>query len=57
MENDKKEEMKYNFHIFGFGTLLYACVYAFCMHENDAGITFLIFVIAGLVYCKYCMNL
>ena len=50
MENQIRE----NFQIFGVATFLYACVYAFCMYKNDAGITYLLFVVAGLFYVNYC---
>lgn len=43
-----------NFQIFGIATLLYACFYAFCMYKNDAGITYPLFVAAGLIYANYC---
>ncbi len=43
-----------NFQVFGLATFLYACVYAFCMYKNDAGITYPLFVAAGLVYANYC---
>jgi len=58
-EDDMTKETKKireNFHVFGIATLLYAGIYAFCMHKNDAGIAYLLFVIAGIVYVKYCMK-
>ena len=45
-----------NFQIFGVATFLFACFYAFCMYKNDAGITYLFMVAAGLFYVKYCGN-
>ena len=58
-EEDMTKETKSireNFHIFGPATLVYACVYALCMHKNDAGIAYLVFVAAGLFYVKFCMK-
>ena len=37
-----------NFQIFGVATFLFACFYSFCMYKNDAGITYLFMVAAGL---------
>ena len=51
MENQKIRE---NFQIFGVATFLFACFYSFCMYKNDAGITYLLLVAAGLYYVKYC---
>ena len=51
MEN---ETIRENFQIFGVATFLFACFYAFCMYKNDAGITYLFMVAAGLLYVKYC---
>ena len=47
-------KIRENFHIFGLATLVYACIYAFCMHKNDAGVSYLLFVAAGLFYVKFC---
>lgn len=47
-------KIRENFQIFGVVTFLYACFYTFCMYKNDAGITYLFLVTAGLVYAKYC---
>lgn len=43
-----------NFQIFGTATFLYACFYVFCMYKNDAGITYPLFVAAGIFYANYC---
>jgi len=55
-ENITKESklIRENFQIFGVATFLFACFYAFCMYKNDAGITYLFMVAAGLYYVKYC---
>lgn len=59
MENEttatrESRKIRGNFQIFGVATFLYACFYAFCMYKNDAGITYPLFVAAGLVYANYC---
>ncbi|MBQ8633717.1 MAG: DUF4173 domain-containing protein [Lachnospiraceae bacterium] len=46
--------LRENFQIFGVATFLFACFYSFCMYKNDAGITYLLMVAAGLYYVKYC---
>lgn len=55
-ENITKESklIRENFQIFGVATFLFACFYAFCMYKNDAGITYLFMVAAGLYYVRYC---
>ncbi len=50
------KKIRENFHIFGLATLVYAFIYAFCMYKNDAGIAYLLFVIAGIFYVKFCMK-
>lgn len=50
------KKIRENFHIFGLATLIYACIYAFCMHKNDAGIAYLLFVIAGILYVNFCVK-
>ena len=32
--------IKENFHVFGVASILYACLYTFCMYKNDSGITY-----------------
>ncbi len=41
--NVYKEKIKENFHIYGVAAFIYACLYAFCMYDNDAGITYALF--------------
>jgi len=61
-EEEKKEltqetkKIRENFQIFGLATFIYACIYAFCMYKNDAGIMYVLFVAAGLIYVKFCMK-
>lgn len=52
----ESKKIRENFQIFGLATLVYACIYAVCMYKNDAGISYLIFVVAGIIYVKYCMK-
>ncbi len=52
--NKESKTIRENFQIFGVATFLFACVYSFCMYKNDAGITYLFLVAAGLYYVKYC---
>lgn len=57
-QNDKitaeSRNIRENFQKFGVATFLLACFYAFCMYENDAGITYFFLLAAGLFYIKYC---
>ncbi len=48
--------VKENFHIFGVASFLYACLYAFCMYKNDAGITYSLLVVGGLFFIQYCLK-
>ncbi len=55
-ESEKIIKMKQNFNIFGVATLLYACLYVFCMYRNPSGITYLVFVAGGLFYIQFCLK-
>ena len=50
----ESRKIRENFQVFGAATFLFACFYAFCMYKNDAGISYLFIVAAGLFYVKYC---
>lgn len=52
----ESRKMQENFQIFGVTTFLYAFFYAFCMYKNNAGVTYPLFVIASLLYIRYCMK-
>ena len=54
MEEKKSQNIRENFQVFGVATFWFACFYTFCMYKNDAGITYLFIVAAGLFYVKYC---
>ncbi len=49
-------KVKENFHIYGVATFLFACVYAFCMYRNPSGITYVLFVAAGIFYINFCLK-
>ena len=49
-------KVKENFHIFGVGSFLYACLYAFCMYKNTSGITYPFFVAGSLVFICFCLS-
>ncbi|MBQ8624889.1 MAG: DUF4173 domain-containing protein, partial [Agathobacter sp.] len=49
-------KVKENFHIYGVASLLYACLYAFCMYKNDAGITYLLFVGGSIAFIYFCFS-
>ena len=49
-------KIKENFHIYGVATFLFSCLYAFCMYRNPSGITYVIFVAAGIFYINYCLK-
>ncbi len=55
-QNLYQTKIKENFHIFGVASFLLACIYAFCMYRNPSGITYLVFVIAGIVYINFCLK-
>ncbi len=42
------DRIKENFHIYGVATFIYACLYAFCMYENRAGIAYALFSIGTI---------
>ncbi len=48
-------KVKENFHIYGVASFIYACLYAFCMYKNDAGITCLLFVGASIAFISFCL--
>lgn len=49
-------KVKENFHIYGVATVLFACLYAFCMYRNPSGITYVLFVGAGIFYINFCLK-
>lgn len=49
-------KVKENFHIYGVATFLLACLYAFCMYRNPSGITYVLFVAAGIFYINFCLK-
>ena len=49
-ETPETKCMREKFGFFGAATLIYAIFYAFCMIHNDAGIAFLFFLAATVVY-------
>ena len=49
-ETPETKCMREKFGFFGLATLIYAIFYAFCMIHNDAGIAFLFFLAATVVY-------
>ena len=55
-DTEANRKMKENFSFFGPATALYALFYAICMYRNDAGIAFLVFIIATVVYFFEVMN-
>ncbi len=59
---EKKEEdtaytkrLKEHFGFFGPVTFVYACIYAFCTFQNDAGMAFPFFIAASLLF--FCFSL
>ena len=51
-DTEALKTMRAKFSFFAPATLLYAVFYAFCMFKNDAGIAYLLFIIATIVYMK-----
>ncbi len=48
--------VKENFVVFGGASVLYACLYAFCMYRNESGISYALFVAGSLFYVRYCLK-
>ena len=48
--------IKENFHIFGVASILYACLYTFCMYENPSGITYPVMVLGSIAFICYCQQ-
>ncbi len=55
-DTEYTKRMKANFGFFGPVTFLYAVLYAFCMFQNGAGITFPFFVAGSLLYLYLCLS-
>lgn len=45
--------VKENFHIFGIASILYACLYTFCMYKNDSGITYPILILGSIGFVRF----
>ena len=48
--------IKENFHIYGLASILYGILYVFCMYQNDAGITFPLFVAGTIGYIAFVLH-
>ena len=48
--------IKENFHIFGIASILYACLYTFCMYKNTSGITFPLMVLGTIAFICFCQQ-
>lgn len=48
--------IKENFHVFGFASILYACLYTFCMYKNGSGITFPIMILGSIAFILFCQE-
>ncbi|MBQ6844961.1 MAG: DUF4173 domain-containing protein [Agathobacter sp.] len=48
--------IKENFHIFGIASILYACLYTFCMYKNDSGITYPIMILGSIAFVCFCQE-
>ena len=46
--------IKENFHVFGVASILYACLYTFCMYKNDSGITYPVMVLGSIAFICFC---
>ncbi len=53
-DTEQTKKIKENFHIFGFASFLYACLYAFCMYRNSSGVTYPFFIAGSLLYICFC---
>ena len=48
--------IKENFHIFGIASILYACLYTFCMYKNDSGITYPVMIFESIAFIYFCQK-
>lgn len=48
--------IKENFQIFGIATILYACLYTFCMYKNSSGITYPLFIAGSIGFIHFCLK-
>ncbi len=55
-DNEVTKKMKGNFPFFGWGTLIYSCIYAFCMFQNGSGITFPFFIGVSFVFLCFTLS-
>ncbi|MBP3337805.1 MAG: DUF4173 domain-containing protein [Lachnospiraceae bacterium] len=46
-------KIKENFHIYGVAVFLYACLFAFCMYDNDAGITYALYSVGTIALIMF----
>lgn len=53
-DTPETKKVKENFQIFGLGSFLYACLYAFCMYRNSSGVTYPFFVAGSLLFICFC---
>lgn len=50
------DRFKENFQIFGVASLIYACFYAFCMFENNSGVTYVFLAAGSALYIVFCLK-
>lgn len=55
-QEELTQKLKNNDRIFGLGSVLYACFYAFCLYKNNSGVTYPFFLIGSLLFFCYCMK-
>ncbi len=48
--------IKENFHIFGIASILYACLYTFCMYKNDSGSTYPLMILGTIALICFCQE-
>lgn len=46
-------KIKENFHIYGVIVFIYACLFAFCMYDNDAGITYALYSVGTIALIMF----
>lgn len=55
-ETDETKCMKAHFAFFGLGSFLYALFYTLCMFRNPSGVTYLLYIVATLVFFSLVMK-
>ncbi len=50
------DKIRENFNIFGIASFIYACFFTFCMHDDNAGIAFVLCVAGSIFYVCFMLK-